>query len=118
VSTFGAITTGLAFVAARIFRQQRLTTPSKDDPAHANLRADIYYPIIARAITQLPSNECEARQRLYERARAALANKLHGQDSSCLTHERQALELAIRRVEEVAKVQEIIRQKLGDPPEK
>jgi hypothetical protein len=59
VSTFGTI-------AARILRQQRRTSPPKDDPATAKLRADSYYSIIARAITQLPSNECETRQKLYD----------------------------------------------------
>ena len=113
MSTFGTMITGVAFFAARILRQQRLTSPPKDDPATAKLRADIYVPIIARAITLLPNNECEARQTLYDRARAALTGKLHGQDPSRVTHERYALELAIRRVEENAKVREIISQKLG-----
>ena len=110
VSTFGTI-------AARILRQQRRTSPPKDDPATAKLRADSYYSIIARAITQLPSNECETRQKLYDRARAALTRRLIG-DPSRVTHERHALELAIRRVEENAKVREIICQKLGDPSRK
>jgi hypothetical protein len=103
VSAFGTITTAF----------QRLTSPSKDDPATAKLRADSYYSIIARAITQLPNNECEARQTLYDRARAALTSRLHGQDPSRVTRERHALELAIRRVEENAeenaKVREIMR---------
>jgi hypothetical protein len=118
VSTFGTITTGFAFFAARILRQQRVTTfASDDDPAPAKLRSEIYYPIIDRAIKQLPNNECEARRKLYDRARVALTNKLHGQNPSQIERERRALELAIRRVEVLATAREIINQKLGDLPE-
>jgi len=39
-------------------------------------RADAYYAVIARAVSQLTSNTREARQALYERARAAHAAQL------------------------------------------
>jgi hypothetical protein len=103
---------------AVVVRQQGVTTsPPNDDPVPAKLRADIYYPVIARAIKQLPDNECEARRTLYDRARVALTNKLHGQDPSQISQERRALELAICRVEALANVREVINQKLGDLPE-
>jgi len=118
VSTFGTITTGFAFFAARILRRQGATTfPPNDDPVPAKLRADIYYPVIARAIKQLPDNECKARQTLYDRARVALTSKLNGKHPSEIRRERRALELAIRRVEALASVREIINQKLSDLPE-
>jgi hypothetical protein len=91
-------------------RRHRLAVSvPKDDPT-AKLKADIFYPIIARAITQLPSNEREARQNLYDRASAMLTSKLRGQDPSLIAHELRALELAIRRVEAHANVREIMGQ--------
>ena len=101
----------LAVRAAQRLRRHRLVASiAKDDPS-AKLRADIYYPIIARALEQLPRNECEARQKLYDRARAMLTSKLHGQDNSLVAHERRALEMAIRRAEVQANLREIISQK-------
>jgi hypothetical protein len=70
----------------------------KDHQA-AKLKADKFYPIIARAITQLPSNEGRARQKIYDRARGLLTSKLHGQAASLIAHEQHALEMAISRVE-------------------
>jgi hypothetical protein len=87
---------------------------NNDDPAAAKIRAEIYYPIIDRAIKQLPNNECEARRTLYDRARVMLTNKLHAQNPSQIRRERRALELAIRRVEVLAAAREIINQKLDD----
>lgn len=115
VSTFSTITTALAFFAARILRQQSLTTSVGGDvPAPAKLRAEDYYPIIVRAITILPSNEREARQKLYDRARAVLTSRLNGQDHSRIKRERRALELAIRRVE--ANMVEREWHRFRDPP--
>jgi hypothetical protein len=115
VSKFGTITTWFASFALKILRQQRvITSPSNDDPAFEKLRADFYYPIIDRAIKQLPSNECEARRTLYDRARVALTNKLDGEHTSQIRREQRALELAIRRAEAFAATREIINQKLGD----
>jgi hypothetical protein len=76
------------------------------DALGAKSRADIYYPVIVRAIAQLPSNTNEARQILYDRARAALVaqlDELSAQKSkSEVADERLALEMAIRRAEEGA----------------
>jgi hypothetical protein len=69
-----------------------------DDPA-TNFRADIFYRVIDRAITQLPSSERETRQKLYDRARGMVSRKLHGQHPSLIAREQRALEKAIRRVE-------------------
>ena len=60
-----------------------------------------YYPLIARAVSRLGSNAPEARQELYERARAALANQLKSSDADRKA-ERRALEMAIRRIEQDA----------------
>ena len=70
----------------------------RNNPA-TNFRANSFYRIIAPAIKQLPSNEREARQNFYDRARAMVTSKLHGQDPSLIAHEQRALEKAIRRVE-------------------
>jgi hypothetical protein len=84
-----------------------------DDPA-TNFRADSFYRIIAPAIEQLPNNEREVRQNFYDRARAMVTNKLHGQAPSLIAHEQRALEKAIRRVE--ANVAESERYRPGVPP--
>ena len=57
-----------------------------------------YYSIIARAVSKLPTNTVEARQELYDHARAALARQLK-QDRSRIRRERRRLEKAIRQVE-------------------
>jgi hypothetical protein len=63
-----------------------------------------YYPLIARAVSSLASNTGEARGALYKRARTALIARLRGLDpplsESEITREGDALEAAIRRVEE------------------
>ncbi len=62
-----------------------------------------YYPLIARAVTSLEKSTGEARRALYERARTALVAQLRGVDPALneadITHERLALEDAIRKVE-------------------
>ena len=62
-----------------------------------------YYPLIARAISGLPSKTDEARHAIYERARAVLQEKLRTLEppisETDLAVERSALEVAIRRVE-------------------
>ncbi len=103
--TFGAVIAGLAFYAVRILRRPRPTVSASGaaDALGAESRADDYYPVIARAISQLPSDTREARQTLYDRARMALAAQLKdGQHTSKSEAKRLALEIAIRRVEERA----------------
>ena len=104
----------LALAAEFIFNAMQLRQPSRPapvpDPVTAKLRADTYYSIIAHALAQSFNNH-ETRQILYDRARAALASKLHGHDPSWVTYERGALEMAISRVESRAIVLEIMRKK-------
>jgi hypothetical protein len=56
-----------------------------------------YYPLIFRAVSQLPSNTRKARQALYDRARTALAAQPISE--SQIKRELRALEWAIRSVE-------------------
>ena len=73
------------------------------DAPEVKTRADVYYPVLERAVSQLTSNTREARQALYERARRAHAAQLDGRQSELeIKRERFALEMAIRRVEEEA----------------
>ena len=62
-----------------------------------------YYPVIARAISQLPSKDARARQDLYLRARMVVAKHLQGRHlpdgSTDVIREQEALEKAIRLVE-------------------
>ncbi len=62
-----------------------------------------YYPLIVRAVSGLEQNTGENRRVLYERARTALVNQLRGVEPALeeadITHERMALEEAIRKVE-------------------
>src|SRR5579871_374619 len=58
-----------------------------------------YYALISRAVSDLPNNTDEARQELYDRARRAQAKQLAGDTRTEAAHERQALEEAIRKVE-------------------
>jgi hypothetical protein len=57
-----------------------------------------YCSIVAGAVSKLPANTVEARQELYNHARAALARQLE-QDPAGTKRERRALEKAIRQVE-------------------
>jgi hypothetical protein len=59
-----------------------------------------YYSLVARAVSTLPQNTDAARHELYERADSALIAQLHGRSEAEVTRERQALNEAIRRVEE------------------
>lgn len=65
-----------------------------------------YYPVLARAVSGLPSNDPQARRDLYARARKIVSEQLRGRGQGAaaeLTRERAALEAAIRRVEAEAK---------------
>ncbi len=62
-----------------------------------------YYPLISRAIAGLGKSTVENRRVLYDRARSALVGQLRNVEpplsESDITHERLALEEAIRKVE-------------------
>jgi len=62
-----------------------------------------YYPILARAVSSLAINNADARQEVFDRARAVLAEELGKQNPQKsaleISRERAALETAIRRVE-------------------
>jgi hypothetical protein len=62
-----------------------------------------YYPIVAKAVNALGSNNEEARRRVYDRARAALLSEVHklvpALDQSEIMAEQLYLELAIGEVE-------------------
>jgi hypothetical protein len=62
-----------------------------------------YYPVIARAVSRLPSKTDEARHSIYERARTVLQENLRTHDPPAspveLATEQFALETAISRVE-------------------
>jgi hypothetical protein len=92
--TFGAVIAGLAFYAVRTFRHPRTNE-------NTSARADVFYPVIARAIAQLPDNTREPRRDLYDRARATLRTQLNEQHTPPVDFERdrRALEFAIRKIE-------------------
>src|SRR5437016_7179822 len=67
-----------------------------------------YYSLIARAVEALSDNTVDARQNLYERARAALTSSLSRHDppmsAADIERERSALEAGIQRVEQEASI--------------
>jgi hypothetical protein len=58
-----------------------------------------YYPLISRAVAQLPIKTHATRQDLYRRAREALHKQLEGQEPSRAAREWRSFEQAISRVE-------------------
>jgi hypothetical protein len=62
-------------------------------------RADVYHPLIANAVSELPVNEPKARRAVYDKVRNVLAERL---PPSEFERESFALETAIRRVEKGA----------------
>jgi formiminotetrahydrofolate cyclodeaminase len=61
-----------------------------------------YYSVIAHAVSRLPSKTDEAKQAIYERARAALRKALRSPFSETeLMAEQAALEVAISIVEAI-----------------
>src|SRR5580658_2433638 len=62
---------------------------------------DNYYSLISRAIAELQPNTNDARLAMYERARTSLDEDLatSNQTTGTIFRERQSLERAIRRVE-------------------
>jgi hypothetical protein len=79
-----------------------------------------YHPLISRAVAGLEKNTGENRRVLYERARDALLNQLRSVDppleESDITHERLALEEAIRKVEAEAAKSAPAQAKQSAPP--
>jgi len=65
-----------------------------------------YYPILARAVSRLATNNAQARQEVYEHARTILVAQLRSQDPELsalnIMSERVALEGAILRAETVS----------------
>src|ERR1700704_2299524 len=68
-------------------------------PADTKTRADVYFSVIAKAVSQLPANLPSARESVYERARSVLAERSLPAD---FEQESFALEAAIHRVEKGA----------------
>jgi hypothetical protein len=66
-----------------------------------------YYPILARAVSRLPTNSAQARQELYERARTILLTQLGRKKIAELgaVGERVILETAILKLEAEAQSQ-------------
>jgi hypothetical protein len=65
-----------------------------------------YYPVLARAVSGLPSNDAQARRDLYARARAIVGEQLRrdGRDAAVdVLREQAALEAAIGRIEAEAR---------------
>jgi len=76
-----------------------------------------YYPILARAVSRLPTNSAQARQELYERARTILLTQLGRKEIAELgaVGERVILEAAILKVEAEAQSRwEIAREVFAD----
>jgi hypothetical protein len=83
---------------------------------HGAMAAD-YYPILAGAVSRLPTNSAQARQELYERARTILLTQLGRQEIAELgaVGERVILETAILKVEAEAQSQgEIAPEEFAD----
>jgi hypothetical protein len=78
-----------------------------------------YYPIVAKAISALRSNNEEARRRVYDRARAALLSEVRklvpALDQSEIMAEQLYLELAIGEVEADTQCEQSDRSGLGAP---
>jgi hypothetical protein len=60
-----------------------------------------YYPVLARAVAKLPSEDARARRELYAHARAVVGKQLRGGPDSAveILREQAALEAAIGRIE-------------------
>jgi hypothetical protein len=60
-----------------------------------------YYPLISRAVADLPQNNREAREAIYDRARNTLVDLVRGKtptlSESELSRERRSLEEAVLR---------------------
>lgn len=76
-----------------------------------------YYSVIARAVSLLPNNDAQSRQRAYERAETALVAAMRAQNASApdLMRGQAALEAAIQRVEAELRIDPIHISKLASP---
>jgi len=70
----------------------------RPDKIELEKRADTYYSLIAKAVSQLPLNEPASREKIYDRARAILAEH----PSNNLERERRVLDEVIRKFERTA----------------
>src|SRR5262245_31951939 len=95
----------------------QLVNPAATLNRHYGAMTADYYPILARAVSRLPTNNAEARQELYERARTILLVQLGRQEIAELgaVGERVILETAILKVEAEAQSQgEIAPEEFAD----
>ena len=70
-----------------------------------------YYSVIAHAVSRLPNKTDEAKQAIYERARAALRKALRSPFSETeLVAEQAALEVAISMVEAIQRYRDAAEQ--------
>src|SRR5262245_37533324 len=85
----------------------QLVNPAATLNRHYGAMTADYYPILARAVSRLPTNNAEARQELYERARTILLTQLGRKKIAELgaVGERVILETAILKVEAEAQSQ-------------
>jgi hypothetical protein len=80
-----------------------MQNPLAPDEAHSRPTREHYYPILAAALARLDDNTAAARRKVYERARAMIAEQVRGMDPplppSLIARHRLALELAIQQHE-------------------
>lgn len=88
------------------------TPDGSQSASPAPLKPEDYFTLIERVVSTLQTNDRLNRIKVYDRARAALRNELHGQDRSRIKHERKALEEAIREIETDAAAQQRTQQKV------
>ena len=95
----------------------QLVNPAATFNCHYGAMTADYYPILARAVSRLPTNSAQARQELYERARTILLTQLGRKENSRLgaVGESVILETAILKVKAEAQSQyEIAREAFAD----
>ena len=95
----------------------QLVNPAATFNCHYGAMTADYYPILARAVSRLPTNSAQARQELYERARTILLTQLGRKKIAELgaVGERVILEAAILKVEAEAQSRwEIAREVFAD----
>ena len=80
-------------------RSNKLETEKLETEKLETEKRNAYYLLIAKAVSRLPLNDPASRQRVYDRARATLAQHLSNTD---LERERRVLEEAVNRFERTA----------------